>query len=674
MFKIPSIGYERQIFSPTKVRGRLCPALKSLAVPSRYACVFCLGQNKICSLSLNHGNLISRQSGWAEQHPEVWWQNLCLATRRLLFQNEVKPQDIKAIGIGYQMHGLVVVDRDLHVLRPSMIWCDSRAVPIGKQAFQDLGEKYCLEHLLNSPGNFTATRLKWIKDNEPEIYEKIYRAVVPGDYLVMRMTGELSTTVPGLSEGIFWDFKENRVAEELLDYFGFAPELLAPVVPVFARQGKLHRTAAESMGLKAGTPVTYRAGDQPNNALALNVLHPGEIAATSGTSGVVYGIVDEARYDQQSRVNAFAHVNHGPEQKRIGVLLCINGAGLMYAWLKNQVARSQTSYADMERMISTVPVGSDGLCLLPFGNGAERMLNNRDINAHLFNLQLNRHTRAHVFRAGLEGVAFAFAYGINILKEMGLQVSVMRVGNDNMFRSGLFTATLASLLNCKIEVMDSTGAIGAARAAGYGAGVFNSLEEALSGLKVEAVHRPSLNPVLCQHAYGYWKSCLDKNMDDHLTHQLDTGTNSKDLELQLRDKENELKTTKLRLSAADQLLHETRSFLKKNSQDKPNGEVASRKLYRKLDHFLEDKKSWDLLENRLDLMQEEFYRKLRKARPSLSLEEIHLCDLIRINLSTKELSNILNLSVRGVETRRYRLRKKLGLQREDNLVDFLNQI
>lgn len=619
-------------------------------------------------------DLIARQSGWAEQHPEIWWQNLCLATRRLLLKHDVKPEEVKAIGLGYQMHGLVLVDRDQHVLRPSIIWCDSRAVPIGKQAFREMGEQYCLENLLNSPGNFTATRLKWIKDNEPEVYEKVHSVLVPGDYLVMRMTGELATTIPGLSEGIFWNFKENAVDERLLDYFQIDKALLPPTVPVFARQGLLSRQAAESMGLQTGTPVTYRAGDQPNNALALNVLHPGEIAATSGTSGVVYGIVDEARHDALSRVNAFAHVNHRPEEQRIGVLLCINGAGLQYSWMKHQVARSGTSYDDMERMVSTVPVGSDGLCLLPFGNGAERMLGNKSLNANLFNLQLNRHTRAHMFRAALEGVAFSFVYGIDILKEMGIQVSVMRVGNDNMFRSGVFASTIATLLDCQIEVIDSTGAIGAARAAGYGAGIFASLEEALSGLTIEAVHEPSISAAHCLQAYSYWQSCLDRVLNEHPARRTEKEPAHDDLLDRLKSKENDLKTTTLKLSAADELLQEARQLLEKQLSANGKSNAHERDLHRKIDHFLKDQQSWDTLEKRVELMQDDVYQKLHHSFPELSVDDIQLCNLIRMNLSTKELASVLNLSVRGVETRRYRLRKKLGLDREDKLTVFLEEV
>lgn len=622
-------------------------------------------------------DLISRQTGWAEQHPEVWWQNLCLATRRLLLQYDVRPEEVKAIGMGYQMHGLVLVDREHHVLRPSIIWCDSRAVSIGQQAFEELGEAYCLQHLLNSPANFTAARLKWVKDNEPEVYDKIYRVMVPGDYIAMRMTGHITTTVPGLSEGIFWDFRNQSPANKLLDYFGIDPALLPPVVPVFSRQGTLTSAAAESLGLACGTPLTYRAGDQPNNALALNVLHPGEIAATSGTSGVVYGIVDHAQYDPKSRINAFAHVNHELDRQRIGLLLCINGAGIQYSWMKHQIARSGTGYQDMERMLQTVPVGSDGLCLLPFGNGAERMLDNRNVNAHLFNLQHNRHTRAHLFRAALEGVAFSFVYGVNMLKELGIQVSVMRVGNDNMFQSGVFSATIASLLDCRIEVMDSTGAIGAARAAGLGIGLFDSLEEALSGLTVEAVHEPSLNAGLCAQAYNYWQSCLNRMLDEypHSRRRSDAGIPGSDHLLEvLKEKERELRTTSLRLAAADRLLATVRDFLRHQSDESMPEQPAARHLRHKVEHFLKDGTSWELLEQRLELLHDDFNHKLRQACPELTMEDIHLCSLLRTHLTNKELSDILHLSVRGVETRRYRLRKKLGLRRKDNLLSFLESI
>ncbi|MEM7105778.1 MAG: FGGY family carbohydrate kinase [Bacteroidota bacterium] len=455
-------------------------------------------------------DIISRQSGWAEQQPEVWWESICQVSRKLLKITNIDSADIKAIGIAYQMHGLVVVDKDYQVLRPSIIWCDSRAVEIGNQAFDEIGNERCLKHLLNSPGNFTASKLKWVKDNEPELYDRIHKIMLPGDYIAMKLTNEILTTETGLSEGILYDFLQNDVSDIVLDHFSFSRNLIPDVRPAFSEQGMLSKKAAEETGLKAGIPVTFRAGDQPNNAMSLNVLEPGEIAATGGTSGVVYGVVDRPAYDHLSRVNSFVHVNHTGENPRIGVLLCINGAGIQYSWIKQQIARDGTSYQDMERMVNTVPVGSDGLRIIPFGNGSERMLNNKNLGSHICNLHFNRHSRAHFYRAALEGVAFSFVYGIGILKELGLNLGAIRVGNDNLFQSQVFSTTICNLLGNQIEVIDTTGAVGAAKASGVAIGLFNSLNEAMSTARVEKVYVPTnLNGVF-SHAYQVWSSDLNK--------------------------------------------------------------------------------------------------------------------------------------------------------------------
>src|SRR6478609_7395692 len=216
--------------------------------------------------------------GWAEQDPETWWTNTIAATQEVLAKSAIDPKAILAIGISYQMHGLVIVDKDFKPIRPAIIWCDSRAVSIGDNAFHQLGEQYCLERLLNSPGNFTASKLKWVKDHEPDIYGRIYKAMLPGDYLAMRLTGELATTVSGLSEGVMWDYKSETLSEVLFNFYGIDQALIAHQVPTFSVQGKVTQQAAERTGLHVGTPVTYRAGDQPNNAFSLNTLNPGEIA------------------------------------------------------------------------------------------------------------------------------------------------------------------------------------------------------------------------------------------------------------------------------------------------------------------------------------------------------------------------------------------------------------
>ena len=452
--------------------------------------------------------IIAQQPGWAEQDPELWWQHVCKVTTILLQKSKVDKQDIKGIGIAYQMHGLVVVDENQKVLRPSIIWCDSRAVEIGNKALEELGIDYCLPHLLNAPGNFTASKLKWVKENEPEVYKRIHKIMLPGEYIAMKLSGEIITTISGLSEGIFWDFKEEQISEALLEHYGIDPSLLSDIKPSFSLQGQLSTQAAAETGLATGTPIAYRAGDQPNNALSLNVLNPGEVAATGGTSGVVYGIVDQKKFDPASRINSFAHVNHRKDNPRIGVLLCINGAGIQYSWLKHQVAFQQESYMEMEKQIKTIPVGSDGLRILPFGNGAERMLANKSPGAQLMNLDFNRHSRAHLYRAGLEGVAFAFVYGMKLLKEMGLDLSVIRVGDDNLFQSAVFSETIATLVDSKIEMMKTTGAVGAAKAAGAGLGIYNSLEEAMSNNTLVHLYEPKLEKEKYQVAYDLWEEDL----------------------------------------------------------------------------------------------------------------------------------------------------------------------
>ena len=456
--------------------------------------------------------IISDKPGWAEQEPAMWWGNLKLATDDILAQAKQQyvafsSNDIKAIGISYQMHGLVCVDKDMNVLRPSIIWCDSRAVPYGQKAFEALGEGYCLPHLLNSPGNFTAAKLAWVKENEPALYERIWKVMLPGDYIAMRLTGSVCTTVSGLSEGIFWDFKHNAPSKELLNYFGFDESILAPVKPTFGVQGTLTAEAARILGLAEGTPVTYRAGDQPNNALSLNVFNPGEIASTAGTSGVVYGVIGQVNYDPLSRVNTFAHVNHTAEDPRLGVLLCINGTGILNSWIRKNVAPEGISYARMNDVAADIPIGSDGISILPFGNGAERMLLNKDTGCSIHGVNFNRHDKRHLIRAAQEGIVFSFQYGIEIMEAMGMKVDKIHAGLANMFQSKIFRDTLAGVSGATIELFDTDGSVGAAKGAGIGAGIYKDNKEAFATLEKLDVIEPA-NQAEYREAYERWKQYI----------------------------------------------------------------------------------------------------------------------------------------------------------------------
>lgn len=456
-------------------------------------------------------SLISaKQPGWAEQSPEMWWTNVQEAFKRCKSTISFNPHDITAIGIAYQMHGLVLVDQDQQLLRDSIIWCDSRAVTLGNEAFDQLGEEFCLSHLLNSPGNFTASKLAWVKQNEPETYAKIAQIMLPGDFIAMKLSGQITTSISALSEGIFWDFERNAISTELMDYYGFSHSLIPEIKPVFSEHGRVSAAIANLLGLKEGTPVTYKSGDQPNNALSLNVLQPGEVAATAGTSGVIYGVSDQLSYDPQSRVNTFAHVNYTEENKRLGILLCINGTGSLNRWVKNLFGPT-TSYKQMNAAGQKINIGAEGLRILPFGNGAERMLNNRQVGVHLQNIDLNLHTQAHIFRAEQEGIAFAFRYGLDIMRSNGLNPTVIRAGRANLFLSDLFLEAFVNSTGVPVELYDNDGSVGAALGAGIGSGTYTSPAEAFSQIKSIQLVEPSLTEIY-EPVYQDWLNLLNKQL------------------------------------------------------------------------------------------------------------------------------------------------------------------
>ncbi len=452
--------------------------------------------------------IMAVKAGWAEQDPNMWWENAKLSLQKIMAETGAKGEDILAIGISYQMHGLVCVDKQQQVLRPSIIWCDSRAVPYGEDAFHNIGEDTCLSKLLNSPGNFTASKLAWVKENEPEIYDKIDKIMLPGDYIAMKLSGEVKTTISGLSEGMMWDFAAKKPAKFLLDYFGFSEDILPEIAPTFSVQSYVSKAAADELGLKEGTPISYRAGDQPNNAVSLNVFNPGEIASTAGTSGVVYGVLGDVNYDPKSRVNTFAHANYTTDLDRLGVLLCINGTGILNAWVHRNIT-PDISYADMNELASQVAIGSEGVKIIPFGNGAERVLENQEVGCSIRGLNFNKHNRAHIVRASQEGIVFSFCYGMEIMQEMGMDIKKIHAGKANMFLSPIFRDTLAGVSGATIELYETDGSAGAAKSAGIGAGIYKDHDEAFSTLKKLAVIEPDeSNRAAYLEAYAEWKKEL----------------------------------------------------------------------------------------------------------------------------------------------------------------------
>ncbi len=452
-------------------------------------------------------SILALKKGWAEQDPNDWWQHVCQGIKKLLHKFNVNAERIQGIGIAYQMHGLVLIDKNGDTLRNSIIWCDSRAVEIGNKAYDDLGADFCDRQLLNSPGNFTASKLRWVKENEPELYSEVYKFMLPGDYLAFKFSGDATTTLSGLSEGVFWNFHKDTIAKSLLEAYDIDADMIPEMVNTFSVQSQVSKKGAEESGLLAGTPILYRAGDQPNNALSLNVFHPGEVAATAGTSGVMYAVTDNLSAKECARVNNFAHVNYQQGSiKNIGKLLCINGAGIQYRWLKDNLAVS--SYDEMNQLASEVSIGADGVHLIPFGNGAERILRNKEIGTQILNLNLNRHSKAHLCRAALEGIAFSFLYGFEIMQADGIQPSVIRAGNDNLFRSKIFGETIATLIQRDIEIYNTTGAIGAARACILKDGNYDSFSSYMKNDYI-ATFEPIKNQTPYEKAYHYWKNELE---------------------------------------------------------------------------------------------------------------------------------------------------------------------
>lgn len=455
--------------------------------------------------------IIAPRPGWAEQSPDMWWEHVQLAILKMHAQRRYNPQEIAAIGIAYQMHGLVLVDKEMNAIRNSIIWCDSRAVETGDKAFAAIGREQCLLHLLNSPGNFTASKLAWVKENEPSLYSKIYKIMLPGDYIAMKLTGQISTTIPALSEGVFWDFQQNELSKDVMDHYGLTASFIPSIKNVFEEHGRVTREVAAALSLKEGVFVTYKAGDQPNNALSLNVLEPGEVAATAGTSGVIYGVTDQLTYDNESRINSFAHVNYTAEQKRLGVLLCINGTGIMNKWVKN-ITGNIKDYHQINGSASAVAPGSNGLCVLPFGNGAERMLGNKTVGAHIEGIDLNLHTEAHLYRATQEGIAFAFRYGFDIMRSNGMNPSLIRAGMANMFMSDVFTQILVNVLQVPVELYNSDGSVGAAAGAGIGAGIYRDSKDAFLHFKPQQTVLPQANGQY-ETVYENWLKILQEKMN-----------------------------------------------------------------------------------------------------------------------------------------------------------------
>jgi len=458
-------------------------------------------------------DIIAPKFGWAEQDPEQWWKHIKNGIQQLGNNHQINLKEIAAIGIAYQMHGLVLTDKELNPIRTSIIWCDSRAAAIGNEIYDRIGHNNCQQQILGSPGNFTASKLKWVRDNQPGLFAKAAYMMLPGDFIASRLSGIAQISTSGLSEAALWNFREGRLATEILEAMGIPETIIPEIVPSFGNQATVHADIANELGLDPNTKITYRAGDQPNNALSLNVLRPGEIATTAGTSAVVYAVSQQDIYDKQNRINTFLHVNNTATAKHNGVMLCINGSGILYQWLRKIMSagnNSLLSYDMLNAEAAKVKPGSEDLRFYPFGNGVERIFNNRQASSGIQNLNFNIHQSAHLVRSACEGIVFAMNYGFDVMKSVGVNGQAVRAGNANLFLSPVFREIFTNTTQTTLELYNTSGSEGAARGAAFGYGYYNSLDEAFTGL--ECIDRIEPKADLCnqyQEIYNHWKSHID---------------------------------------------------------------------------------------------------------------------------------------------------------------------
>ncbi len=457
--------------------------------------------------------MVAPQMGWAEQDPEKWWDYVKDGLQQLEKKHRIPLKKIAGIGIAYQMHGLVLTDENLKPVRPSIIWCDSRAAKTGETAFNKIGPENSRNQILGSPGNFTASKLKWVKDHQPEVFKQAKWMMLPGDFIAAKFSGIPQISTSGLSEAALWSFKEGRLATEILEAMELPESMIPEVVPSFGKQVKVNPEIASELGLDSETQITYRAGDQPNNALSLNTLQPGEIATTAGTSAVIYAVTENNVSDEQNRVNTFLHVNNSEEAKRNGVLLCINGSGILYQWLRKIMSLGNSngliSYDQLNQEAARAEVGSKDLRFYPFGNGVERIFNNKEANSGIQNLNFNIHQSSHLIRSACEGIVFAMNYGFDIMKDLGASGKTVRAGKANLFLSPVFREIFTATTETTLELYNTSGAEGAARGAAYGQGFFNSLEEAFSNLERLELIEPKPELVSqYKEFYQNWKENL----------------------------------------------------------------------------------------------------------------------------------------------------------------------
>jgi len=429
------------------------------------------------SASADHKAFRSPQSGWAEQDPDDWWRACQLAVRRVCEASGTQASAIQAIGLSGQMHGAVLVDAAGTVLRPAIIWCDQRTDAECRWLERTVSESLLLE-LTSNPAltNFTLTKLLWIRAHEPEIWSRVRHVLLPKDYIRWRLSGEHAIDAADASGTLMLDVAWRRWSTDLLDRVGIEVDVLPQVFESPEICARVSPDGAAAIGVPAGTPIVAGAGDQAAGAVGMGITRPGAVSATIGTSGVVFAATDRPITDPKGRLHTFCHAVPG----RWHVMGVTQAAGLSLRWLRDLVGASGgVTYDDLTAEAALVPPGAEGVLWAPYLMGERTPHCDPAIRAALVGLAAN-HSRGHVVRAVLEGVAFSLRDTFTIFSELGVPVDRIVVGGGGA-RSALWRAIQASVYGRAVETIaaDEGAALGAALLAGVGAGVWKTVDEAV---------------------------------------------------------------------------------------------------------------------------------------------------------------------------------------------------
>jgi len=455
--------------------------------------------NVLASHSADHAPIHSEHIGWAEQDPEDWWRAAQLAIAGALEAAE-HPQ-VEAVALTGQMHGCVMLDANGQVLRPALIWCDQRTQPQCDWLTETIGAARLIELVANPAlPNFTLTKLLWVREHQPEIFARIAHVLCPKDYVRYRLTGTLAMDMQEASGTLLLDVAHRRWSTEVAEAAGIPMAWLPPLFEGPEICAHISAAGAAATGLTAGTPVAAGAGDQGAGAVGMGILAPGSVSATIGTSGVVFAATAQPTLDPLGRLHTFCHAAPGVWH----VMGVTNGAGLSLRYIRETFFPDST-YDDLTALAATAPPGSDGLLWAPYLFGERTPHLDPNARAALTGLTAS-HTRGHIVRAVLEGVAFSLNDTFTLFRELHIPVNKIRLGGGGA-RSPLWRQIQADVYNHPVEILEAEegGAFGAALLAGTGIGAWPSVEAACAATIRPAATITPQNASAMAAAYAHFR-------------------------------------------------------------------------------------------------------------------------------------------------------------------------